>query len=698
MPSSVIVSGLKIYKPGIYGSIDASSLGGKGIAVGNIAVVGEFPMIQHESDGDIIPLTFTSGKAVKDFCDKKELLDIAKFAFSPSVDQRVPGGAASLTLVNVKSNTQAQSDGYAGFYDEDGVQSLVFKSKLWGQEGNKVLVKCATNSSDSNGMDVDIYYGGKHEDFDNLQSGPVAELYYDGSDLDANEVSVDKDTWTWVWEAANTFPAADPNTVVQEPTDIVVSPGTVLQAKLADGGAGVSTEAVTVVVAGLDASGASQTETWTAVAGSTDFGSGAGAYHATTKTWSRIDSITLDTDDILYNGVATVKGTAFSITTADYNSVGEILSFINNNAAKGFNAVAKSPQVNNIPCSPDASLDTGAGGVDKQADVDCQSPAKCTVRASMWYIAEYLQAASDLVEMEQVSTGVKPPRFCGAAPAVEDQVFLFGGTETAADSTSWDNALRSIQASGIQIVVIWNETITYMTKGITHANLAAISGYERQVWVGAPKSQTLATLFSTYTSALNNATVGCCGQELQMADSRGKAVWFSPKWMALIMAAMQAGTPIATPLTSKRPNILDARQDWDANLDVDDAISKGLCVLDEDDLGWKVARSVTTYMEDDNPIYSEVSSWESCLVSVRDLRAKLKIQIGNPVLAGTAPKMKPAVEGILEDQVKEGWIKAFRNVVLEDLGDKFRINYEVAATEPLNFLEIGATVVRISSV
>ena len=703
MPSSIIVNGLRIYKPGIYGTIDASALGGKGISNGNVAIVGDFPVFKHgpSSASDVEPLTFLSGRAVKSFANRKNLLDIAKVAFSPSTDSRVPGGAASLTYVNTRPNTQASSDGYAGFADEDGTDCLALYSRLWGPEGNKVLVKMSTNADDANALDVETYYNGESETFEGLQSGVVAELYYDGSDLTANVLSVDNSSWVWTWEIATTFvPTGAAQSVVVSPTEIVVSNGSVLSFKMVDGAAGGTTgvgSECTVTVVGLDELGAAQTVVWTETApASEDFGSGAGVYRSTTDKWGRIDSVTQTTTDVNYNGTVTAKGTAFDLDTADFESVGEMVSLIDQNSAKGFHADGKSPQIGNIPAAPDTSEDTQAGGVDKQTAVDVQSPATCEIRADLWYVVTALDA-SENVACIQDSSGVKPPRFMGAVPALDDQTFLYGGTQESITSDSWDDALRSIEASDIQVVVIWDDTITYLKKGITHAASAALAGYERQAWGGAPKDKTITELYTGYSSLCNNASIALCGDEIQISDSKGKSVWREPMWFALMCASMQAGTSVATPLTNKRPDILDSRQKWDPVLDVGTGISKGLCLLTRDSLGWKIARSVTTYMEDDNPIYSEVSSWESAITSVRSLRASLDIQVGNPVYAGTAARLPTTVEGILDRQVSAGIIKAWRNVVVEDAGDSFPIGYELATVEPLNFIPVTAAVVRISS-
>ena len=168
-------------------------------------------------------------------------------------------------------------------------------------------------------------------------------------------------------------------------------------------------------------------------------------------------------------------------------------------------------------------------------------------------------------------------------------------------------------------------------------------------------------------------------------------------YAAVMLAGMQAGTSVATPLTRKRPSVFATRQSWDRNRDAGDAISKGIIVLSSDTLGIMVERSVTTYLEDDNPVYSEVSANESINTSVRDLRAGVRGQVGDKVVGSTAGKIKGLIETRLQQQVRDGTIKAWRNVTLTDLGDRIDISYEVAAVEPLNFIVITANVVRIAS-
>jgi hypothetical protein len=83
-----------------------------------------------------------------------------------------------------------------------------------------------------------------------------------------------------------------------------------------------------------------------------------------------------------------------------------------------------------------------------------------------------------------------------------------------------------------------------------------------------------------------------------------------------------------------------------------------------------------------------VSAYESILTSVRNLRNSLADQIGRPTRASQIPLISSRVQSALTAQVRDGIIKAFQNIQLEDLGDEVAISYEVAPVEPLNFISI----------
>lgn len=686
MPSSILFAGKRRYRPGFYGAANVDNLGGAGISTGRVAIVGSFPALKQAT-----PATFNSAQQAQAYFDDADVSLIARLAFSPTTDRRIPGGAAALTFVGVDNSTQATvtlED--AQIIAQD---SLTIKSRLYGARGNRVQFTIAVNADNADAFDVTLKRGALTETATAVESGNLAEVYYSGDDLTRSTLDVGPEQWEWSWEIDEVFAAGGGAQSQQTTPSLIRSDNAAVSVKLTDGAAG-STSDVTVTISGLNHLGAAANETFTASAGDTDFGSGSNAFHLGTVLFSRIDSVLIATDDAAYDGTVTIQGTAFDIDTSDFATVKDIVDFIGQASAQGFNGAVLLPKAGEVPASPDSSRETLAGGVDAQATVNVFNAAgasanKATVRADLFELAEVINA-SEIVTAERASAATQPP-----APA---SGFLVGGGITAPSPSDdiWATAFRSLEASDVQIVVAFSDNIAHQQAAVTHAKNAAIAGRERQVWTGAAKSQTLTQIFNNVTSKLNSEYIAVVGQEVKVPNAQGRNVFVAPKYLAVMLAGMQAGSDVATPLTRKRPSVLDVRGSWDADLDVDEAISKGIVTLESDALGYRVARSVTTYLTDDNPILSEVSSWESILTSIRDLRAGLEGKIGNPIFDRSRAVLDAAVKARLNEQVSNGFIKAWQNVVVEDLGDTFRIGYEAAAIEPLNFIRATVNVVRIA--
>lgn len=685
MPSSILVGSTRVHKPGFYGKIDATALGGKGISVANLALVGLFPQIEHKK-----PTEFLTAKALSDLDPADlDLGVVANLAFSPARDDRIPGGAQKVFLLNVQPVTQAS-------YTFDDVEvpaagSLVLKSKLWGTKGNQTFVRLNTNASSTDGLDVKVVRAGVTETFANLQSGAVFEIKCDPAVCtelaganDTTSFSTSPTSWKWAWKKRLTAMAGNhPNRFhLFQNTNIVID------GKITCTLTAAANNNITVTVAGINKAGVPKTLTLTIPGGQAgplvvqDTGVDA--------LWSSLTSVKYETTNVAddaYAGQLEIDSNAFDLDPALFQNVGEMVTLINQSSAKGFKATAKHPQIGSIP----------AKQIDKRTSVNVKGVA-ATFRADLWAIVEGL-AGSTLVEASRATNADLPPKHSGANPATSEEVMLLGGTATTpVQDSDWESALVELEGEDVQVGWANTDSVTVGAKLITHCNAAALAGYERNFWMGATKDKTAQQVYDSWTSALNTRHLAVQSMEVKVATPAGALAWKDPVFGALIFAGIQCGGGTDTSPTDKRPNLFDVRGKWTPSFATDnDAISKGIACFTRDELGIKTLRDVTTYLTDDNPAFSSVFANQSVNTSIRRLRGRMKGQIGDSTAGISAKQFKAAVEDELRAQVADGVIKAFKNVVIEDLGDRFRINYNVAPAEALYFVEAIAHVYRANA-
>jgi len=654
MPSSLNLNGLKVYRPAVYAEIDASALGGQEASTGNVCLVGYFPSFEQNE-----ALTFTSAQSLVryDHSDR-ELAHIGKVAFAPSLDERVPAGANTLTMLNVAPTTQAQL-----IIDDTGAPSapaLVLKSKVWGAKGNRTQVTIENTNTDQ--VNITVIRDGVSEVFEGIESDDVASISYEGNLLDVSSIEgnrIEGIIYSWTQEEAMSNGA-----VTFDVSDIVVDS----ELTLSLGSTGHTADVVVTVI-GEDLSGLALTASYTFSAGD--------SADQTTSAFGSVSSIVANSTDALYTGELIVSGSK-TLDPADFNTLSEMIEAVD--------------QFPNVSAVYTAGKDYDPDAFDAFSDSDISvGNGSAIVRCDLTEIIGAL-SSSNLVSAERATNGI---RSVAQSSSGSITAMLSGGSSSSANLSNWTTALTNIESSDIQIIVPWSGDEDVHGEIKKHLRNSAVAGRERNAWLGADANETLDQLHTrAKSSKMNDRNMALVGQSVKLVDPLGKTVTRDPMWLALMLACMQAGTPVATPLTRKYPDVVDVLGQWDGNKDAGEAIQKGICSLCFGPFGWRVERSVTTWLKDDNPIYSEVSANESINASVRDLRGALDIYIGDANRSMTANRIKSIVEARLNRQVLDGVIKAFKDVVLEDLGDTLNVNYTVASVEPINFIRITASVAR----
>jgi len=305
---------------------------------------------------------------------------------------------------------------------------------------------------------------------------------------------------------------------------------------------------------------------------------------------------------------------------------------------------------------------------------------------------ELLTAQSQYVNAARATgpAGALPPKFL-AAP-----VYLVGGTEGVTTLTEWAAAFKLLQRRRYNIIVPLSRDPAVHALASIH--LQAKAGRLRSEANGYIGIATAAGAGETRTNiqaqiqAINTRYVSAISQEVERFDPvSGIATFYPPYIYAAIAAGMQAGTPIAEPLTRKTMISTNIRNDssWTVEDDGSDLIDRGLMMAEKvDGIGIRWVRSVTTHLADDNLAFVEMSSMESLNTFLYEFRTELEQEVGQRGLPRTAGAIKGralAKASLMVDQEK---IFDFKNIQVSQTGDVFPVSIEVALVNPVNFIPI----------
>jgi hypothetical protein len=432
-----------------------------------------------------------------------------------------------------------------------------------------------------------------------------------------------------------------------------------------------------VVLSGLSPTGAAQVEKLT-LAGMVPVPGAA--------LWSKITEIALG--DVAAATTVTVSGEA---ARADSSTVTTLQK-----AADHFNARYDTAAVGGFTWTMDTGLTSllltdldvtiGAGGV-----VTCLSPANPVFLADLWAVQYWLETYC------QQLTAVKSAGAKGGAPSnTTGPVFLSGGIEGATAFADWQAALNWLKQVRVNsVVVLTGDPAVHAALDAHCAYCCGIGRSERDGFVGLLNAGLTDVPTKTEAKAqivdLNTRHIRAVAQAIERYNSAGEREEFSPPYLACVLAGMQAGTSVGTPLTHKLANVLALRQSntWNPTDDAEEMIQGGLCFLEQiDGLGRRVVRNVTTHLTTSNLAFCEGSVNQAVNYAAYTYRTGMEFAVGKKGFAGTvnaALGVGTNFLGLLSDELV---ITSWRSQVAELLADVLEMGVEIAPVTPINFVPI----------
>ena len=305
----------------------------------------------------------------------------------------------------------------------------------------------------------------------------------------------------------------------------------------------------------------------------------------------------------------------------------------------------------------------------------------------------------DLVDWaNNVSTLVTATRLGGLFPSNISATFLAGGADGETDGEDWQAAFDELRRLRGIVVVVLSEDPAVHAQWRSHSlYMAGAGGDIREGFVPIPGTSPLATVQSL-VQAINDRNTAVVCQEVQRFAPDGTPTWYGAKVLAAIAGAMFVGARVALPLTRKVPNAIDVRQPWSMANDRSAVIKAGAMAVEVvDNVGLRWLRSVTSWVRDDNPIWSETSANGAANSTQRAVQAQLDTLVGLPN-TDVAAVLEPMTASVLDEKVRLGELAAWTgpiSVVL--IGDTFNVSMAIAPTEPTNFINVTLQLQRYTS-
>lgn len=340
----------------------------------------------------------------------------------------------------------------------------------------------------------------------------------------------------------------------------------------------------------------------------------------------------------------------------------------------------------------DATLLRVSDGALTVADLDAANLADIgagegvSLAAVLYDLVAWFNADSQYVTAEMVEGATAPPSLTPAP------VYLTGGGEGVTTLADWRAAFDALRLHRDVVLV------PLSTDPAVHAQLRAHTRYMAEDRIGTDERNGYVPLALTLNRAqlgaaileLDDANVSACAQRVWRRDALGELRAYGPEALAVMLAAMQAGSTPPGSQTHKALDIVrfDQNADWRPDDHAEELIERGLMFVRRDENRVIVERAVTTY-RGDNRVYTEITPNLAAQLLVKGARALFKRSIGDPNYGPGASSARSLLNAYLQTKVGT-LLVAFdpQRTQVRDLGDALDASFYGRVVETLNFVNL----------
>lgn len=287
----------------------------------------------------------------------------------------------------------------------------------------------------------------------------------------------------------------------------------------------------------------------------------------------------------------------------------------------------------------------------------------------------------------------------GTVPANVDWTYLTGGSDGVTTNTEWQDCFSALQAEDVQWVVPLSSSASIHAMADTHvAYMSNVARMERRAFVGTASGTTDAEAV-TAAKALNSDRTALVHLGAYDYNAAGALTLMPPYIVAAMIGGAFSGVNPGTALTNKALKVRGLERKLRTPTDTDVLIDGGVLCMEDTKKGYKIVKSISTWLINDNYNRVEISTGAAVDFVSRNVREALADfigQKGNPdtlVLAIERVKStlkelarpEPMGPGVIVGDVVN---PAYRNVTAEIDGDVMRVEFECSPVIPINYIPV----------
>jgi Phage tail sheath protein subtilisin-like domain len=287
----------------------------------------------------------------------------------------------------------------------------------------------------------------------------------------------------------------------------------------------------------------------------------------------------------------------------------------------------------------------------------------------------------------------------GTLPVNVPATYLSGGSDGTVTNTDWSDCFTALQSEDVQWVTPVSSDASIHAMADTHAAfMSNVARMERRAICGTALATSDASAIAA-AKALNSDRTSLTHLGFYDYDADGKLTLYPPYILAALIAGAFSGVNPGTPLTNKVIKVRGLERKLRNPTDTDPLINGGVLCVEDTLQGFKVVKSISTWLVNDNYNRVEVSTGVATDFVARNVRNALDVlrgEKGSPIVISRAVSItesalrelaRPEPQGpgvIVGDEANP----AYKNIKATLEGDVLRVEFQCSPVIPVNYIPV----------